>query len=60
MKIKIAVVQFEIIQFEVEKNIFKAENFIKKASENKANIIVFPEDFLTGPVYYKRELIDNY
>ena len=48
-KLKIAVVQFRINQFEPEKNLKKAEKFIAQVS-GKADIIVFPEDFLTGGV----------
>ena len=58
MKLRIAVVQFEIKQFSPNKNLKKAENFIKKASKEKADIIVFPEDFLTGGITKKE--IDTY
>ncbi|MFA5946414.1 MAG: carbon-nitrogen hydrolase family protein [Patescibacteria group bacterium] len=58
MKCKIAVVQFEITQFAVEKNLAKAETFIKQAAAEKADIIVFPEDFVTGPIEHKKELAD--
>ncbi|MFH0949290.1 MAG: carbon-nitrogen hydrolase family protein [Candidatus Aenigmatarchaeota archaeon] len=47
MKFKIAVVQFKINQYQPEKNLEKMEVFIKKAS-GKADIIIFPEDFLSG------------
>jgi predicted amidohydrolase len=50
MKVKIAVVQFEINQYNPDKNLSKAEKFIAEASESKADIIVFPEDFITGPI----------
>lgn len=50
MRIKIAVVQFAIHQFAPEKNLEKAEQFIKEAVSQQAHIIVFPEDFVTGPV----------
>lgn len=59
MKIKIAVVQFKIEQFSPEENLKKAEEFIKKASFSKAHIIVFPEDFITGPILGKREFADS-
>ncbi|MBS3127962.1 carbon-nitrogen hydrolase family protein [Candidatus Woesearchaeota archaeon] len=49
MKVKIAVVQMEIAQYAPEKNLARAEDYIKKASARNANIIVFPEDFITGP-----------
>ena len=50
MRIKIAVVQFAIHQFAPEKNLKKAEQFIKEAVSQQAQIIVFPEDFVTGPL----------
>ena len=53
MKLKIAVVQFETKQFLPKENLVKAEQFIKKAASSKANIIVFPEGFVTGPITIK-------
>ena len=47
MKLRIAVIQFEIKQFSPEENLRNAEYFIKRAKRSKANIIVFPEDFVT-------------
>lgn len=58
MKFKIAVVQFETIPKEPTKNLKKVENYIKKASRSGAEVIVFPEDFLTGPLAYQSDLID--
>lgn len=55
MKVKIAVVQFEINQYNPDKNLSKAEKFIAEASESKADIIVFPEDFITGPIKLRLE-----
>jgi len=57
MKFKIAVVQFEIKQFLPIENLKKAENFIKYASK-KAHIIVFPEDFITGPLLGNDKYVD--
>lgn len=54
---KIAVVQFKIKQFEPEVNLKRAEEFIKEASE-KAEIIIFPEDFITGPIVGREEFVD--
>lgn len=59
MKFKIAVVQFEIEQFNPETNLQKAQNFIKKASLDKSDIIVFPEDFVTWPIVGKFEFADS-
>jgi len=58
MRIKIAVVQFDIQQLAPEANLGKAEHFIKEASSQQAQIIVFPEDFITGPLSGKRAFAD--
>src|SRR6266702_2238894 len=58
MHIKIAVVQFDIQQLASEANLGKAEHFIKEASSQQAQIIVFPEDFITGPLSGKRAFAD--
>lgn len=50
MKIKIAVVQLEIVQLKPEKNLKRIETFIKKAKTKKAQVIVFPEDCITGAI----------
>ena len=49
MRITIAVVQFRIRQFAVAQNLASAERFIQEAAM-QADIIVFPEDFVTGPL----------
>ena len=59
MKFKIAVVQFEIKRLSPDDNLKKAEKFIEKASFSKAQIIVFPEDFVTDPIVGKREYADS-
>lgn len=58
MKIKIAVVQFESIRLSPEKNLKKAEEYIARAAKNKANIVVFPEDFITGTVGILKQFVD--
>ena len=58
MKFKLAVVQFEIKQFEPEINLKKAENFIQEAKKAGSKVIVFPEDFITGPIMKKKEFVD--
>lgn len=58
MKFKVAVVQFKITQWKPDVNISSAEAFIKKAVENRAKVIVFPEDFITGPIDGKKEFVD--
>src|SRR3989338_3222243 len=58
MKFKITVVQFKIKQFSPEENLKRAEEFIKKASLSKTQVIIFPEDFITGPILGKKEFVD--
>ncbi|MFA4819783.1 MAG: carbon-nitrogen hydrolase family protein [Candidatus Aenigmatarchaeota archaeon] len=58
MKFKIAVVQFEIRQFSPDENMRRVEMFIKEASSLKSQVIVFPEDFLTGPIRGDKAFVD--
>lgn len=58
-KCKIAVVQFHIKQYAPDENLKKAEEFIKKAADQGADIIVFPEDFITGPLAGKKDFADS-
>ena len=47
----IAIVQFFITHLQPEVNIARAEEFIKKAKQQDAHVIVFPEDFITGSIF---------
>lgn len=58
MQITIAVVQFEIAQFSSKSNLEKAERFIQEAAAQGAQIIVFPEDFVLGPLNGRADLAD--
>ncbi len=57
MYLKIAVVQFAINQFAPEQNLAKAEQFIAEASSEN-DLIVFPEDFIVGPLNGRNEFAD--
>jgi predicted amidohydrolase len=57
MQINIAVVQFEIQPFAPAENLAKAEQFIQEVS-SKADMVVFPEDFLTGPLAGNKAFVD--
>src|SRR5713101_2941623 len=57
MYLKIAVVQFAINQFAPEQNLAKAEQFIAEASSEN-DLIVFPEDFIMGPLNGRNEFAD--
>ncbi len=57
--LKIALVQFNITHLNPNINLNRAESFIKMASNNKANVIVFPEDFLTGSIFGDVKYLDK-
>ena len=57
MLVKIAVVQFSIDQFSPQQNLARAEQFIEEAS-TASDLIVFPEDFILGPLSGKSEYAD--
>ena len=58
MLIKVAVVQFEISRFAPQENLEKAEQFIQQAAAQEADLIVFPEDFIAGPLDGRVDLAD--
>jgi predicted amidohydrolase len=58
MQLKVAVVQFEISQFAPQENLEKAEQFIQQAVAREADLIVFPEDFIAGPLDGRVDLAD--
>ncbi|UCF80380.1 MAG: carbon-nitrogen hydrolase family protein [Acidobacteriota bacterium] len=58
MKLKIAVVQFRIRNYRPEENLKRAEKFVERAKKSRANIVVFPEDFVTGPIEKRTMLAD--
>lgn len=57
MLVKIAVVQFSIDQYNPRQNLARAEQFIAQASTAN-DLIVFPEDFILGPLSGKSEYAD--
>ena len=58
MKFRMALVQFETKQHAPDDNLKKAERFVGQAEQAGAQIAVFPEDFVTGPISNARELAD--
>ncbi len=58
MQINIAVVQFEIAQFAPETNLARAERFIQDAVAQHADLVLFPEDFVMGPLNGRADLAD--
>jgi len=51
MKIRVAIVQFKIAHLDRAKNFQRIEGFIKKAAKKKAQVVVFPEDCVTGSIF---------
>ncbi len=50
MEILTAVVQLEIIPSAPDENLERMESFIRQASKMGAQLVVFPEDAITGPL----------
>lgn len=59
-KIKVAAIQMEIKPLDISANLRKAEKILDEIfSKNKCNLVVFPEDFITGPIERNLELAQN-
>ena len=59
MKLRIAVVQFGTKPFATDDNLRRAEQFIEEGALAGTQLIVFPEDFLTGPISDRLDLADH-
>lgn len=59
MNMTIAVVQFEITHQQPEINLRRIESFIARAKQQHANVIVFPEDCVTGSIFGDRSKLDS-
>lgn len=51
MNIRIAVVQFEIAPLDRAKNLKRIEAFVQRAAKKQAQVVVFPEDCVTGSIF---------
>lgn len=51
MKLTVAVIQFEITQGSPETNWEHIEQYIVQAAEEQAQVVVFPEDCITGSIF---------
>lgn len=58
MQITIAVVQCAIAQFAPETNLARMEHFIQEAVAQQADIVLFPEDVILGPLNGRADLAD--
>ncbi|KKW30501.1 MAG: Nitrilase/cyanide hydratase and apolipoprotein N-acyltransferase [Candidatus Uhrbacteria bacterium GW2011_GWD2_52_7] len=59
MKVKIAVVQFKIVHQQRTVNLKRIEDFIKNAARREAQVIVFPEDCITGSLFGDLSKLDR-
>lgn len=51
MSVRIAVVQFRITHLDRQKNLERIEEFLQRAVEESAQVVVFPEDCMTGSIF---------
>jgi len=56
---KVALVQFEIAQHNPKKNLGKMQQFVETAADKGCQLIVFPEDCITGPLIDRLDLADT-
>lgn len=59
MSIRIAIIQFQITHLDREKNFERIEWFVKQAAGAGANIVVFPEDCITGSIFGDLSKLDK-
>lgn len=59
MSVRIAVIQFEIAHLDRQKNLDRIEDFVKQAAEQSAQVVVFPEDCLTGSIFGDLSKLDT-
>lgn len=59
MSIRICIVQFQITHLDREKNFQRIEQFMKQAADEGANIVVFPEDCITGSIFGDLSKLDR-
>lgn len=59
MPFRIAVVQFTIAHLDREKNLERIEHFVKSAASQSTQVIVFPEDCMTGSIFGDLSKLDT-
>lgn len=58
-KFRVAMVQCAITHLQPESNFKKVEEFLQKAKSANAQVIVFPEDFITGSIFGDLHYLDR-
>lgn len=59
MPVHIALVQFRITHLDQKRNFERIEGFVKRAAEQGANVVVFPEDCITGSIFGDLSKLDT-
>lgn len=59
MLIRIAIVQFQITHLDRERNFERIEHFVRRAAEEAAQVVVFPEDCITGSIFGDLSKLDT-
>lgn len=59
MKFRIAVVQFRVTHQSPQVNMRRITQFVKKAAQKKADVVVFPEDCIMGSIFGDLRLLDT-
>lgn len=59
MSLRIAVVQFEIAHLDRSRNLERIEGFVRRAAEQSAQVVVFPEDCMTGSIFGDLSRLDT-
>lgn len=59
MRVRIAVAQFQIAHLEPETNLRRIEEFVQRAVREQAQVIVFPEDCITGSIFGDLSRLDT-
>lgn len=59
MPFRIAVVQFQIAHLNREENLRRIETYIQHATEQRANVVIFPEDCTTGSIFGDLSKLDT-
>lgn len=59
MEISIALVQYEVVPSDPDTNLARMEKFIAEAAKAGAQLVVFPEDAVTGPLAGQQLFLDR-
>lgn len=51
MRFRVAIIQFQIAHLDRPKNLERIEGFIQRAVRGRAQVVVFPEDCMTGSIF---------